>query len=49
MEENILNEITNFCSNECGNTQNCAEEDCVLYRIEKIVVQGGINGSLERH
>jgi hypothetical protein len=35
-KEKILNEITTFC-NECGSKDYCSEEECVLYRIEKIV------------
>lgn len=37
MEDKILNEITDFC-NECGSKENCPEEECVLYRIENIVL-----------
>ena len=33
----ILNEITGFCNYDCGNKLNCAEEECVLFRIEKMV------------
>ena len=36
MEEEIMNEITNFCE-QCPSNTECPEEDCVLYRIEKIV------------
>lgn len=45
MEEEILNEITNFCGNECGNVLNCAEDECVLYRIEKIVTRNEENNN----
>ena len=37
MEKKILNEITNYCGRECGNPNNCSEDECVLYRIEKII------------
>ena len=33
----ILKEITNFCI-ECSSHTCCPEEDCVLFRIEKLVV-----------
>lgn len=36
MEEKILLEITNHCE-ECPNHECCPEEECVLFRIEKIV------------
>lgn len=37
MKEKILNETTNFC-NECSSKECCPEEECVLYRIEQIVL-----------
>lgn len=37
MKEKVLNEITNFCNEECSSKENCPENECVLYRIEKIV------------
>jgi len=36
MKEEILTEITDFCR-ECPSHENCPEEGCVLYRIEKII------------
>lgn len=36
MKEEILTEITDYCFN-CPKHENCPEEDCVLYRIEKII------------
>ncbi|MBP5407736.1 MAG: hypothetical protein J6Y42_01190 [Bacilli bacterium] len=39
MKEEILNEISDFCNNECPSHSNCSEEDCVLYRIEKIILE----------
>ena len=38
-ENNILNEITNFCENHCGLCQECPEEECVLFRIEKLIAK----------
>lgn len=38
LENNILNEIHNFCQNECGSCTDCPEESCVLYRIERLIV-----------
>ena len=37
MEETILTEITNACEN-CKSHECCPEEDCVLYRIEQIIL-----------
>ena len=39
-EEEILNEITAFCEN-CLNREKCIEKECVLFRIEQIVTEGG--------
>lgn len=36
-EDKILDEITTFCET-CASRESCPEEDCVLYRIEKVVV-----------
>ena len=36
MENEILNEITNFC-NECASKECCPENECILYRIEQKV------------
>lgn len=38
MEEKILNETTSFC-NGCPNKEHCPEEECVLFRIEQIVLE----------
>ena len=38
MKEKILNETTSFC-NECLNKEHCIESDCVLFRIEQIVLE----------
>lgn len=37
MIEKILNETTSFCET-CSSRECCCEEDCVLYRIEQIVL-----------
>ena len=36
MREEILNEITNFCE-DCPSKDCCPEDECVLFRIEKVV------------
>lgn len=36
ISNNILNETTTFCES-CASKDCCPEEDCVLYRIEKLV------------
>lgn len=36
MKEEILKEISDFCA-ECASNECCVENDCVLYRIERIV------------
>ena len=38
MKTKILYEITNFCK-ECSSHNCCPEEDCVLFRIEKLVLK----------
>lgn len=38
----ILSQITAFCRDHCSERGNCPEEECVLWRIEKIV-EGGEN------
>ncbi len=37
MKEQILNEITLYCRDECGSSDCCPEEECVLFRIERMV------------
>lgn len=39
MKRNILLEISNFCET-CSSHENCPEEECVLYRIEKLLLKG---------
>ena len=36
MKNKIMLEITNHCE-ECPNHECCPEEECVLFRIEKII------------
>lgn len=38
MKEKILNETTKFC-NTCPSKECCPENECVLYRIEQIVLK----------
>ena len=37
-EVKIMNEITDFCE-QCPSKDCCPEEDCVLFRIEKILFE----------
>ncbi len=37
-EKQIINEIHIFCKNECGIRESCAEDDCALFRIEKLII-----------
>lgn len=43
-EEEILTEITDFCEG-CPSRECCPEEECVLYRIEQIVIKQDENVS----
>lgn len=36
-ETQILKEISEFCIHECTNLDNCADEECILRRIEIII------------
>jgi hypothetical protein len=36
IEEKVIDEIHNFCENICT-AYSCAENECCLYRIEKII------------
>ena len=38
MEDKILDEITSFCEG-CASKECCPESDCVLFRIEQIVLE----------
>lgn len=38
MLDEVLNEITAFCE-ECPNREKCIEKECVLFRIEQIVLE----------
>ena len=42
MNREILLEISEFCKN-CPSHENCPEEECVLYRIEKMLLEGEKN------
>lgn len=33
----ILNEIQSYCIHNCTKTNSCADEECILRRIEKII------------
>lgn len=37
MNDEILTEITDFCS-ECASKECCPEEECILFRIEQIII-----------
>lgn len=43
--ERILEEIHNYCGTECCSSQCCPEEVCVLYRIERMVMEDGCGKS----
>lgn len=36
-QERILSEIANFCEEQCSCVMCCPEEECVLFRIERII------------
>lgn len=36
-ENNVLTQINNFCE-ECSEKENCVEDECVLFRIENIIL-----------
>lgn len=38
MKNKILKEISEFCK-ICNSHNNCLEEKCILYRIEKIILE----------
>ena len=38
-QKQILNEITTFCGNECAKRECCIEEECILWRIEQLILQ----------
>ncbi len=38
MQEKILNETTSFC-NECLNKECCIKNECIIFRIEQIVLE----------
>lgn len=43
--ERILEEIYTYCGEECCSSQQCPEEECVLYRIERMVIENGLGKS----
>ncbi len=42
-DDSILKEIMDFCES-CPSSQDCPEDECVLYRIEKIIEKENDNG-----
>jgi hypothetical protein len=34
----IINQIHNYCENQCMIRESCVEDDCVLFRIEKLII-----------
>lgn len=47
MEEAILNEITLYCRDECCSSDSCPEDECVLFRIEKLICMEGDKNDLQ--
>lgn len=41
LHKDIMDEITSYCAYECGNVMNCSEDECVLYRIEQLLLTRG--------
>lgn len=39
IDTKILNEITTYCSEECSSVNECAEDNCVLGRIENLIIE----------
>ena len=39
MEDKILDEITTFCNEGCPSRTCCLEDECVLFRIESIILK----------
>ncbi|MBQ9700109.1 MAG: hypothetical protein IJV71_05740 [Lachnospiraceae bacterium] len=39
LQEQILNEVTLYCRDECSSSCECPEDECVLFRIERLVVE----------
>lgn len=35
----IMTEITKYCAHECSSNCNCSENECVLYRIERLILE----------
>lgn len=38
LSEQMLNEITLYCRDECCSSQECPEDECVLFRLERMVI-----------
>ena len=36
-EKEIIEQITNYCKNDCDIQDNCAKDECILWRIAKII------------
>ena len=43
----IMNEITLYCRDECCSSQECPEEACVLFRIERRVLSVNLERAKE--
>ena len=39
LSEQIINEITIYCRDECCSSYECPEDECVLFRIERMVTE----------
>lgn len=39
VQEQILDEVTLYCRDECCSSGECPEDECVLFRIERLVVE----------
>lgn len=39
LQDQILNEISLYCRDECCSNCECPEGECVLFRIERLVVE----------
>ena len=39
LAEGIMNEITLYCRDECCSCDCCPEDECVLFRIERMVIE----------
>ena len=39
LHTDIMTEITTYCAHECSNVNCCSEDDCILYRIERLIME----------